>query len=100
MLESGDVLRTWRLLPAPALECEVTAQPLGDHRTLYLDYEGPVSGNRGSVQRWDTGTYDIVAESSDRVCMRLRGRRLSGTSVLQKDRHGRWVFSCQADTAG
>jgi hypothetical protein len=29
---------------------------LPDHRPLYLDYEGPVSGNRGSVRREAAGT--------------------------------------------
>src|SRR5262245_43439326 len=29
----------------------VAAQRLDDHRPAYLDYEGPVSGNRGKVRR-------------------------------------------------
>ena len=28
-----------------------TFEPLPDHRSLYLDYEGPVSGGRGYVRR-------------------------------------------------
>ncbi len=29
----------------------VTAERLGDHRPAYLEYEGPVPGNRGKVRR-------------------------------------------------
>ncbi len=53
---------TWSLLELPeawsrALSIEsvghdcVEAVPLPDHRTLYLDYEGPISGDRGEVTR-------------------------------------------------
>ena len=49
MLDTGETLRTWRL--EPALPGVIRAEPLGNHRRAYLDYEGPVSGNRGSVQR-------------------------------------------------
>ncbi|MFO1094461.1 MAG: DNA polymerase ligase N-terminal domain-containing protein [Planctomycetaceae bacterium] len=57
MLESGGVLRTWRLLNEPATGRRVPAERLADHRLKYLDYEGPVSGGRGIVARWDYGTY-------------------------------------------
>ncbi|MCS7047501.1 MAG: hypothetical protein NZO58_14185, partial [Gemmataceae bacterium] len=59
MLERGDVLRTWRL-PAPPSIGKIAAQALADHRRAYLDYEGPVSGNRGTVRRWDAGTYATI----------------------------------------
>ena len=38
-------------VPAPGVE--MIAEALGDHRLDYLDYEGPVSGDRGLVSRWD-----------------------------------------------
>jgi hypothetical protein len=51
MLEAGAVLRTWRLAAPPALGQVVAAAASFDHRLLYLDYEGPVSGGRGTVRR-------------------------------------------------
>lgn len=36
----------------------IRADRLADHRTLYLNYEGPISGNRGSVTRVATGRYE------------------------------------------
>lgn len=44
-------LLTWRLPLQPARNCECTAERLPMHRRLYLDYEGPVSGNRGVVRQ-------------------------------------------------
>lgn len=58
LLESGDHLRAWRLAEAPTRQGQrMTIVPLPNHRLLYLEYEGPLSGERGSVQRWDAGLY-------------------------------------------
>src|SRR6185437_4307487 len=43
MLESGAVLRTWRLTAPPCGGEVITAMASFDHRALYLDYEGPIS---------------------------------------------------------
>jgi len=62
MLESDQVLTTWSLPPhsLPLESFRSRARRLPDHRIAYLDYEGPVDGNRGTVRRIDTGTYDIL----------------------------------------
>ena len=60
MLESGGILRTWALAALPAAGEPITAEQLPDHRLHYLDYEGPLSGNRGSVTRWDHGSFELV----------------------------------------
>jgi hypothetical protein len=67
MLECGQVLRTWRLAEPPAPGKTIRAEALADHRLHYLDYEGSVSGDRGSVKRHLRGTYDLVAETPDMV---------------------------------
>jgi hypothetical protein len=96
MLEVGGVLQTWRLPTPPRPGQTVPADMLFDHRTIYLDYEGPVSGNRGHVTRWDAGTYswspaDKGAEG--RVAVRLDGRRLHGTAYLDQDPAGDWTLT-------
>ena len=56
MFESapGEALWTWRSEVWPLAEgAELVRQ--ADHRRLYLDYEGLVSGNRGSVTRFAEG---------------------------------------------
>ena len=58
LLEDGDVLLTWRLSSPPESAAVLDALKTFDHRRLYLDYEGPVSGDRGRVTRWDGGTFE------------------------------------------
>lgn len=82
MLERDGALRTWRLLREPAERGTSPAERLADHRLAYLDYEGPVSGGRGSVKRWDAGTYEVVAESEDELRIALHGTRLNGPGTL------------------
>jgi hypothetical protein len=59
LLEAGDVLRAWRLSQPPSPIGDLFAEPNADHRLFYLDYEGTVSGNRGTVTRWDAGEYSL-----------------------------------------
>ena len=75
LLEAGEVAWTWRLLDEPGPDREVRAERIGNHRLLYLDYEGPVSGGRGWVTRWDAGTYRILDETHDRLTVQLTGQR-------------------------
>ena len=77
MLEQDGALRTWALAAEPCGELSTEAERLPDHRLAYLDYEGPVSGDRGIVSKWDAGEYEWLAETADRVVVRLAGR--SGT---------------------
>ena len=90
MLESGNVLKTWRL-PAPPPQRPTTALALGDHRLDYLTYEGPVSGNRGAVKRWDHGTYATVeTETSQDWTIELQGGRWRGVATLVHQQGKDW----------
>jgi len=89
MLEVGSVLRTWRLDAPPSLHGTATAEPLGDHRLIYLDYEGPVSGNRGAVTRWDRGTYSDLSEFAGVIQFRLEGTRIRGICTLVSCERGK-----------
>ena len=94
MLETGDVLRTWRLLAEPNSGAEIVAEPLADHRAAYLDYEGPVTGNRGTVKRWDAGEYELTENSLRRISFQLNGRKFTGTAVLVEEGE-RWTCTFQ-----
>jgi hypothetical protein len=83
MLEVGTLLRTWRLSAPPSPAEAVVAEPLGDHRAMYLDYEGPVSGGRGTVRRWDAGTYDGLTEHGGAARFRLHGTKVSGLCSIE-----------------
>ena len=94
LLESGDSCRTWRLLGEPAVGVVIAAEPLPHHRLHYLDYEGPVSGDRGTVTRWDWGTYSAHAQSSTGWRVDFDGQRGLRSAALTRDDAGdRWIFS-------
>jgi hypothetical protein len=93
MLEAGEVLRTWRLAAPPAGGEMVPAEVIFDHRRLYLDYEGPVRGNRGRVVRWDVGTFEWMAEEEGSVVVRLDGGRARGIAVLKRLASGGWSLA-------
>lgn len=93
MLEAGDVLRTWRLDAPPRAGQAVGAEASFDHRTAYLEYEGPVGGGRGRVVRWDAGTYAPDEEQDGRLVVRLDGGRLRGTAVLARAATGAWSLT-------
>jgi hypothetical protein len=68
MFEQEDsTLQTWATPLIGNLQQEVTlaAQRLNDHRVEYLEFEGPISGGRGTVTRWLSGTY----------CLRFSGEQ-------------------------
>ena len=93
MLEQGDSLRTWRLVRPPDTAISIAAEALPDHRLAYLDYEGPVSGGRGTVECWDEGTYETVESTTDGVAVRFVGRKLIGVASLERPASGtRWIF--------
>ena len=94
MLQRGDVLLTWQLLrePIDRSSLPILARRIGDHRKAYLQYEGPISDNRGSVRRVDGGTVDFEETTPNRYIFALNGRRLSGRFLLARE-GGEWVLS-------
>ena len=95
MLEAGGVLKTWALPRAPEAGVEMECEALADHRLAYLDYEGPISGDRGSVVRWDQGEYAVVRQSDTEWVITLAGEKLRGKAALhcQTDDPSGWAFS-------
>lgn len=64
MLESDGRCLTWALEEWPQASRAVRARRLPDHRIVYLNYEGPIGGDRGSVRRVLSGTYRWLYRSS------------------------------------
>ena len=89
-LEEGETLLTWRLSAPPDSGAVVEALEMLDHRRLYLDYEGPVSGGRGAVKRWDDGTFEWEVSERDRFAVRLCGGRLQGLFRLERLEGENW----------
>ena len=81
--------RTWRLRADPRVAAAgtpgaVAGEPIAPHRAYYLDYQGPVTGGRGTVARLDGGPLRWVTRTP--AVVELAGDRL----------RGRW----RADAAG
>jgi hypothetical protein len=95
MLEMGGALKTWSISQPPLQGVEMGAEALPDHRLAYLDYEGPISGDRGSVTRWDRGTYEVGCQSESELIVRLSGEKLIGKAKLEQNPELKtdWVFS-------
>jgi hypothetical protein len=73
----GSMLMTWRSAHWP-IDSTTVIEPLPDHRRDYLDYEGPVSRNRGEVRRIAAGTFQISRNDSNFIQMILDdGTKLS-----------------------
>lgn len=55
----------------PDLEPTFEAERIGDHRSIYLDYEGEVSGERGRVERLLAGEVSRAQWGADRIELEL-----------------------------
>lgn len=82
LLEMGNVLWTWELPQWPPAK-GTQAIRLPDHRRLYLDYEGPLTGGRGTVRRLDYGTYQIIAQSHRLIVVHIVGQHHRGRLALE-----------------
>lgn len=97
MLEADGVLWTWELRELPTTWARalghqsrsasaadsVPATRLADHRLAYLDYEGPVSGGRGTVSRVDGGSCEWNSRTAMRVDAKLGGGLLRGSIRIE-----------------
>ena len=90
MLELDGVLRTWELNelprawtdPASNAQQTLSARRLADHRIAYLDYVGPLTGDRGSVTRVAAGTFETLENTPQRLVVKLAAPTMSGVVEL------------------
>jgi hypothetical protein len=86
LIEDGDHLATWRCPQSPessgakGLVCD----KLGDHRKRYLDYEGPISRDRGEVMRHDEGSCEVRRSGEEHWEVVFHGRHLKGPHGLER----------------
>ncbi len=95
MLERDGVLRTWSLPenPWPASEAiTLSVERLADHRILYLDYEGPLSGDRGDVERVAAGEFEWGMCEEERAVVRILSGPLAGELELVRTVGEWWLL--------
>ncbi|MBI2773999.1 MAG: DNA ligase D [Chloroflexi bacterium] len=93
-LEMRGILASWAVPQGPPLEAgkRRLAVHTEDHPIEYLTFHGviPDGYGAGTMTIWDTGTYEIVEERTDRdgaeaeYKVRFEGDRLTGEYVLVK----------------
>jgi hypothetical protein len=96
MIDGGSLLATWQC-PSPPEDAQqrpLLCRRIGDHRRMYLDYEGPVSGDRGHVTRHDVGTCRIARWGDDGVEVTFEGRQLVGRYALELRDGQSWSLRC------
>lgn len=71
MLEREGLLLTWAVEQLPRAGLQVAATRLPDHRLAYLDYEGPIHGDRGQVRRVAAGKCQFRELAADWVIAEL-----------------------------
>lgn len=97
MCERDGELITWAIEQLPTVWAAPLARAIPDstsdtvaalalpaHRLAYLDYEGPVSGDRGHVTRSDSGEYEVIAWEQDALELELHGERVRGRVQLTR----------------
>jgi hypothetical protein len=89
LLEEEASARTWRLLRKPRNDEPIAAEPLPAHRLVYLDYEGPVAGDRGRVARVFNGFYEQISSGPLMLELRLSGNSPGGTAQIRTLPDGR-----------
>lgn len=99
LLERENSCWTWALevLPhglfhSPENE-SVSALRLPDHRKHYLDYQGPLSGDRGTVHRTLGGTCKWLENSDKLIVVELAFEQAICTLTFEKDYNEHWKLS-------
>lgn len=91
LLEDGATCRTWRLAECPVYGVKISAVRIPNHRLVYLDYDGPIRGNRGSVSCWDRGVFEWVTDDLSLLEIDLRGSRIDGVCSLEFVAEEQWT---------
>ncbi len=92
-IQGQERLATWRLRENPlGAAGPVAAERIGDHRRVYLDFEGEMSGGRGLVRRVDWGRAQTEALAGETCVIELTGARLRGRFEITRNPQGGLVF--------
>lgn len=86
-LELGGVLKSWAVPKKPSKNPSKKrlAVQVDDHDLDYADFEGEIPEGQygaGTVEIWDSGTYDLLERTEDKYKIDIHGDKLKGTYVL------------------
>jgi DNA ligase D-like protein (predicted 3'-phosphoesterase) len=93
-LEKDGVFKSWAVpkgLP-DAVGVKRLAIQVQDHALEFGDFEGaipPGENGAGEIRVWDSGTYELVEWTEDRIRVRLQGTQATGVFEVLKFYHGK-----------
>lgn len=98
MIERADSeedrrLITWRSACRPDLFTDFRGERIGDHRAVYLEFEGDLSGGRGRVVRVASGRVSWVGRDEREIRVRVEwagGSNVRYDGAIGAD--GAWSF--------
>jgi hypothetical protein len=95
MLETGEVLMTFRLAQPPEAVSQgtVRATKIFDHPLRFLTYEGPVQKGTGRVRIVERGVCDLAQEGEATFWLRLQGTILRGEFTLTRTEGISWQLA-------
>jgi len=96
-LEMDGVLKSWAVPKGVPLETGVRrlAVQTEDHPVEYIDFSGTIPEGEygaGTVEIWDSGTYDTEKREPGEISFTLHGGRLSGGYVLVHTGDKNWIL--------
>lgn len=92
-LDADHRLLTFRSSSRPDQSDSFIAQQAPDHRAIYLNYEGPISNNRGEVTRINKGEVLRWDQGNTRISALIQwpNQRIKYTA-LRENNSGEWTF--------
>jgi hypothetical protein len=81
-LESQGTLLTWELSSLPTTPKKQLVRRLANHRLVYLDFQGPLSDDRGTVKLVDSGSLKWMTLESERLIAHIKGQTADGILTL------------------
>ncbi len=93
--ETGLLTWSFHKPPVDGLQCE--AKRLPEHRSLYLDYEGPISGGRGSVEQILKGDAEWIEYGNTKHRVHLKSEHASWLVELCETSNQRLSISFFSD---
>ncbi len=106
-LELGGVLRSWAVPKGPSMNPAERrlAVAVEDHPLSYIDFEGIIPKGMfgaGQVLVWDSGTFEIMEETEDKIVFILHGRTLKGEFSLVRfkgrEKGNEWLLIKRKDS--
>ena len=97
MLESPQMLWTWRFEGFPGSASEQSCQRIQDHDARFLTYEGSLSPGNGSVRIVERGTFDLLSARENEVHFTARGQKVSGACRLLRKGENDWDLLCESN---